>query len=110
MSSGSNSFCAAARVSTGSTSLPPMMPGARPRPRRRSDGEQRHDVAREAPQALPPARAAPRPSSIDQDVSRAGLAQLVELLRDVVGATVHGTGLVDDPGITGGPVGAAVNG
>src|SRR5262245_50354240 len=79
-------------------------------PLRRLAGEGRHDVAGEAAQALPPPRPAAGAAAVDQDVAGPGVAQLLELLRDVVGAAVYGAVLVDGPRVAGGPVGAAVHG
>src|ERR1700694_1696916 len=73
----------------------------------RSVAERRHDLAAEAARSLARPSAAPRPAAVDQDVADPDVAQLPEYFRDVVGSAVHGTVLVDGPGIAGGPVRAA---
>src|SRR6185436_6897065 len=66
-----------------------------------------HDLAGKAPQALSPARATARSTTVDQHVVDADVAELLEPLRDLVGSAVDGTVLVDGPGISGGAVRAA---
>src|SRR5687767_2205381 len=81
-----------ARSRTGAAGLA----GARGRLR---PAKRRHDLAGEAAQALAPARAAAGAAAVDQHVARARVAQLLQLLRDVVGAAVHRADLVDRPRI-----------
>src|SRR5437667_9912588 len=72
--------------------------------------EERHDLAREAAQALAAARTPARAAAVDQDVPDAAFSQRLEPLRDVGGCSVHRTYFVYRPRIAGGPVRPAMNG
>src|SRR5262245_2193664 len=76
-------------------------------PRGWSVGERGHDLAGKASQALSPSLATSRSTAVDQHVADADVAELLESLRDFVGSAVHGTVLVDGPGIPGGAIRAA---
>src|SRR5260370_6349820 len=73
-------------------------------------GEQRHDLAREAAQALAASGAATRATAVDQHVTNSRFAQRLEPVRDLVGCSVDCADLVDYARITGGAVRPAMNG
>src|SRR5207248_9759425 len=85
---------------------PRSLGGARPR---LLFGEGGHDLAREAPEARAAALAAARAAAIDQHIADPDAAQLVELLRDLVGRAIDRAIAVDDIGIAGGAVGTAMH-
>src|SRR5665213_4188138 len=82
----------------------------RPWPASRRQTAASHHLAGEAAQAGAAALAATRATAIDQHIADPGVAQFVELLRDLVGGAVHRAAAVDRVGVAGGAVGAAVDG